>query len=403
MEQRCDKMVKYVEVFSDGSWSKIINYKITPDNYELKENEFLGTEKDYAKFPVKKEKISLTQAKAYATADKAKKELLSVSKLLEKADEQTDWLVKNMVVKQGITIIGGSPGCYKSFIAQHMALSVAHGKDWLGQFTTKKVSVLYVDEENGEVLLAKRYKQLLTGHEQTPPENLFSSVFQGLQLDKPEGEIHLAELITFTQAKLVIIDSMVRCMEGEEDKSSDVRQVFESLKGVKESTGCAVVVLHHLRKGDNGKKGMNDLRGSGDFPAMADVILLITNNSVSRKIKVTMAKNRYIPIADVKPFEITVTNPQGTEESINFTHSGVADEEKSIGEECLEELKVWIQNESLEEFTTNNAISYLGKRGYSKTAFYEAIKLSQEQFYTFKVAHGKYKVSNPQINKEVKV
>lgn len=397
-------MVKYVEVFTDSNWSKRTDYKVVPDNYELQENEFLGTEKEYSKFPArKKEKITLAEAKAQATADQAKKELLSVAKLLEQAQKETDWLVQNMVVSRGITIIGGSPGTYKSFLAQHLALSVAHGEDWLGQFTTKKGSVLYVDEENGEVLLAKRYKQLLAGHEQETPDNIFSSVFQGLQLDKAEGEIHLSELVTFTGAKLVIIDSMVRCMQGEEDKAGDVRQVFESLKGVKESTGCAIVVLHHLRKGNGNRRGMNDLRGSGDFPAMADVILLITSNPVSKKITVSMEKNRYISLSEIKPFEVTVSNPYGMEESINFTHTGVKDEAMSMGEEAFSVLKEWVQNESLEEFSTKSALEYLKRRGYSKTAYYEAVKLSEQEFFTVKLTHGKYKVCNPGINKEVKV
>lgn len=387
--------MKYVEVFNDVGVR--VDYRRVPDSYEITTpNEYLGEEQDYQRFQKRhgpKEKLTAKEAEAMASAEKAMRELLSVEQLLARGDEVTEWLVKNIVVRKGITIIGGAPGCYKSFLAQHLALSVAHGEEWLEQFETKRGSVLYVDEENGDVLLAKRYKQLLAGHEQEAPTNLFSSIFQGLQLDKAEGEIHLTELVTFTQAKLVVIDSMVRCMDGEEDKSRDVRQVFETLKGVKEATGCSVVVLHHLRKGEGNRKGMNDLRGSGDFPAMADVIVLVTHNPVSRRVRLTMVKNRYINLAELRPWEVTVTNPLGAEESIRFTHSGIADEELSVAEEGLELLKEWVHENGVQEFSYGDVLSHLKSRGKTKYGVGQTLDLAQKEFFLVKLGKGHYKVA----------
>src|SRR4051812_45580402 len=70
------------------------------------------------------------------------------------------WLVDGLVPDEGVTIISGSPGSFKTWLYMELAVKVATGKLAFGHFNTKQTGVLIIDEESGKRRLQKRFKQL---------------------------------------------------------------------------------------------------------------------------------------------------------------------------------------------------------------------------------------------------
>ena len=154
--------------------------------------------------------------------------LAPLSDLLSKPIPPIEWLVDRIMVKGGITIFAGEPKSGKTFLAQVLALCLVEGKPFMDVFQTKPCRVLYIDEENGTLFVLNRFKSLVAalGAPQKLDE-LIVGINNDVKLDTQDTS-KLYELVSKYTPDVVIIDSIVRCMVGDEDRATDVRKVFET-------------------------------------------------------------------------------------------------------------------------------------------------------------------------------
>lgn len=318
-----------------------------------------------------------------AHVDKVLGELKNMSALLDEGVPDIEWLVEGLVPSRSLTILAAEAGCYKTYLALHLSICVATGQRFLDQYDLMQGKVLYLDEENGLINLVRRSKQLVDGHGALSPKELFLSVSPGFALDDPRlgGVIH--DVVVSTRPVLVVVDSMVRFMRGEEDKSTDVRRVFENLKRAMDAHPCAVVVLHHLRKNDN--KGMRGLRGSGDFAAMADLVLLLAQNRGG--VVLTTKKHRFVDTERLRPLRIDVVS-DGGEGPFKFVYQGDLPKPKDRVARCWEELAEWIKKDRVETFQTSAGLSRMKTKGHSKNAYYEVLKKMREEGFIAENVRG---------------
>lgn len=319
---------------------------------------------------------------------------ISLSDMLEKGIPHREWYIQNLLTKDGITILGGEAGCYKTWIGMHMAVCLASGENVLGKFQTEKTRILYVDEENGDVTLPERFALILKGLglQQNVFHGLNLSIFNNVKLDIPDGVLQLKSLIDRTQPKVIIIDSMVRCMEGEENDASHVRDVFDNIKILfNEYKNLSFILLHHTTK--DGRKGMSALRGSGDFSAMADVVLMF-NSKHRGYVTVTVAKNRHIDLQKLPAFCFKVeelTTEKGETIGIRFEHSESNNPQDAI-QKCKRDIIEWLEDSEKQVFLTSQALDYASNLGNSRDSFYKALNSLQDEGMINKLGRGKFEV-----------
>lgn len=331
--------------------------------------------------------IELKQTKQEATKQDFK--IYSLQEIFDKGIKEPSWRVENIVTNRGITIIGGASCSYKSWIAMHLALSCATGRNFLDRFETEQCNVLYVDEENGDVTLPKRFQMLCKAYNYNMAyTNIFLSIFNNVKLDTSIGREQLKLLIDTVKPKVVIVDSMVRCLEGDENEASDVRKIFENLKLIFENhDDISFVILHHTTKAAaNGS--FNGLRGSGDFAAFADVVLMFSSN-YKGFVNVNVAKNRHVDMTNFNEFSIKIN---GTEDLISFEYveknQGSTDAVNIAYKDYLD----WIENENIKVWESGNMLKKLANYGNSKDAIYKLRKRLLDDKEIRKLSHGKYEV-----------
>jgi len=334
--------------------------------------------------------------KAKLLKEEEKYPVRTLSSILIEGIPEIKWRVKNLVPYRGITIIGGIAGCFKTWFAMDMAVCCAAGKPFLGEFETEKCNVLYLDEENGDITLPYRFNKLINGHDLAKEEfdNLFVSMFNDIKIDTNDTTSTLKLLIERFKPKLVIIDSMVRCMVGEEDKSKDVRQVFDNLKDVfKEHQDLSFVILHHTTKQG---RGLVSLRGSGDFAAFADVILMF-NSGHKGFANVEMAKNRHVDMNKFAnfSFQISDTKDQENNESINLTHIGDQSANLDAVQACIEDMADWFAESELVKVRTNEIYEKMSKLSHKKNTIYSAIHQMLSNDLISKLKRGVYVINAP--------
>lgn len=278
------------------------------------------------------------------------------------------WRIENLLTTNGIVIIASPPKQFKTFVAIQAAISISNGTSFLDKFPTTKGVVLYIDEENGEANLIRRFKQLADGEETTVPDTVFYTSFESIKLDTTKGALMVEELILAYRPDVVFLDSMVRFMEGDEDRSSDVRIVFENLKKLLARFSVSFFILHHTRKGNGTKtKSLDDLRGSSDFGAFADAIIGVEAHD--RGFLFRVIANRHVGLMEILPQEIEVVSDR-KDGPIKLQNHGVQQNRKVKAKVAL---MAWAHKNNIKKFSSRQARDELVTLGLDRKAYYEAI------------------------------
>lgn len=180
------------------------------------------------------------------------------------------WLIHEMIVEDGLTIVYGDPGAGKSFIVLDMALRLAMAMDWHGA-ATQATGVLYIAGE-GARGIGKRIKGWRREHglEGVDAPFLLLPVAVELLDDKQRAKllrtIDAAVVRAGFQIGLIVVDTVSRALAGSDENGQEAMGAFVSAcDAIKHHTGGALIGVHHSGKDkDRGMRGSTVLLGACD-------------------------------------------------------------------------------------------------------------------------------------------
>ena len=196
---------------------------------------------------------------------------------IEETETRPRWLVSSLWARAGVGILGGAPKCCKSWLALEMALAVASGEPCLGVFDIGDAGgvLLYMAEDAAPVVKARlegicRHRGLdlaaLPVHLITAP---------ALRLDRDHDQRRLRDAVAKYAPRLLVLDPFVRLHRIDENDAGQVSALLGYLRELQRAHDVAVLVVHHARKNAAPGQAGQSLRGSGDFFAWADSLLLV--------------------------------------------------------------------------------------------------------------------------------
>ncbi len=196
-------------------------------------------------------------------------------RLADVEPEPISWLWQDRIPFGKLTIIAGDPGLGKSFITLEVAARLSTGTPWPGGGgRPEKGDVIIMTAEDG---LADTVRPRLDAmHADVTRIHALT----GVPCESGERSFRLTEdiskleaAIQSTGAKLVILDPLNAYLAGvDSHKAAEVRSVLAPLAAMAERTGVAVLVVHHLNKG-NAANALYRPGGSLDFIAAARSVL----------------------------------------------------------------------------------------------------------------------------------
>ena len=208
---------------------------------------------------------------------------LDVTGLLASPPTPVVWVVEDYVQAGVVTLLHGDGGLGKSLLAQLIARSVAGGSAVLERGTLKG-RVVIIDGENPESEIARRLHGLQFGD--------VADQLTYIRASEPFLAAADAEQVLTDLAKdagLVVLDSQRALWGGDEREAQEVRALYKMLSRVAETTGAAILVLHHDRR-------TGDYSGSSDLNAAADARLHLTRNKDhDDRLDLTHGKSRSGP------------------------------------------------------------------------------------------------------------
>jgi RecA-family ATPase len=188
---------------------------------------------------------------------------------------QIEWLVENILEQGSLNLLFGEPGAGKSLFALDWAFCMAAGLNW-HDYRTKQTDVVIVAGE-GIAGMARRLKALECKHQIKAPDNLFISQRPVISqrpaqlLDKNNAQWVAASIKSMCpNPGLVIIDTLHRNMEGDENSSQDIRTFIAHIDNYLRPLGAAVLVVHHSGHGQKDRsRGSSSIRAAmdGEFSA----------------------------------------------------------------------------------------------------------------------------------------
>lgn len=307
--------------------------------------------------------------------------------------EKVEWLIEDILPKNTICFLGGKRGAFKSFVAIHLAYCLTNGKLCFNKYGTKPCKVLFIDEENNLSLIKERSEKVKKGLEINNSSNIAYLSLTGLKIDNPNWINKLERLIVKFKPDVIIVDSLRRVVKFKENEAEPTSELFtETLKPLTQKYGLSWILIAHLRKGISGRNisdEMDEIRGSSDLPALADIVLLLRRNRGSvDSVVLSQAKNRYKQ--EITPKIIKIDWEQ---DSLKMDCVGDAEDTIYADEICSKMIMNWMAENEITSFKTGEAIKSMKEEKQTKPTTERALKLLIEEGKLIKPQRGVYELN----------
>lgn len=164
---------------------------------------------------------------------------------------KVEWIIPGEIQTMGLNVIFGASGVGKSFLALHYALRIAQNEP-----------VVYMAGE-GVYGYNKRIGAWEKHHHQNRSKLYICTGAVSL-LDNDEFHAFL-QSIKHIRPKLVVVDTLARSMiGGDENSTRDMGLFIRACDLIRNTLGCAVLLIHHTDKSKQYERGSYALRGAAD-------------------------------------------------------------------------------------------------------------------------------------------
>ena len=188
-------------------------------------------------------------------------------------------VVNGFLPAEGVGVLWGDPGSFKSFIALDLALCVATGRDWHGLQVKQGRTWLLAGEGHAGTERRVRAWRHANCPELSDLSDLSDQFFhtpRALLISESDGTAtnQVRELVKTIEAgnvpSVVVVDTLARAMSGDENTSRDMGAFIRALETLVNACRLAgqpvcVILVHHSRKDGGVYRGSSSLRGAADF------------------------------------------------------------------------------------------------------------------------------------------
>ncbi len=173
------------------------------------------------------------------------------------------YLVKGLIPREGLIVVWGPPKCGKSFWTFDLVMHVVLGREYRGR-RVQQGPVVYVACEGAHGFKARiaAYRQEHLNGELPP----FYLVPTRLDLVSEHAELsrEITRSLGNTHPAAIVLDTLNRSLEGSESSDADMGAYVKAADVLRETFGCAVIVVHHCGIEGSRPRGHTSLTGAAD-------------------------------------------------------------------------------------------------------------------------------------------
>ncbi len=176
-----------------------------------------------------------------------------------------DYLVDDFLEMGATGVLWGDPGTYKSFLAFDWGMHVAHGDSWRGHKVEQ--GPVWIIAGEGERGLRRRLAAW-NKHHGYDLDDYGAGVLVSagaINLSDVENAAALVRQGRAAPPKLIVIDTLSRNFEGDENAQGDVRNFVDNVTKVGQRLNATVLIVHHSKKDGENYRGSSVIKGNIDF------------------------------------------------------------------------------------------------------------------------------------------
>jgi predicted ATP-dependent serine protease len=179
---------------------------------------------------------------------KAELNLVEHEDFTKKEIAKPNWIIQDMIPENGMTVLYGETGHGKSLVTTQISLCCKYGADFIGE-KVKPCNVLYIDEENGEIVNYSRALSFEKRIKKPTEKKLYWSHFSNFKIDDDSWISNLSEVIEKNDINLVVLDSLLGVVSGDSNSAKDMRVIFDNIKKLLHTRKqLCFLVIHHTNK-----------------------------------------------------------------------------------------------------------------------------------------------------------
>lgn len=225
-------------------------------------------------------------------AEEARSLVESWSEFHAHTPENITWIIDGLIAESSLVFIAAPPKAGKTWLALALGIYTALGQPFLDHPASAS-PVLYVALEGHRAAIRTRVSIFARGVGVDPAGNGLDNLHimykpPGINIANPAWAGKITSAAEQLGAKLVIVDVLRAAAPGmrEDGKGAeDFARIRENLAPL-QTTGCAIILLHHFVKRNESNKGRGIgelMSGSGALFGHADLVLGITANEDGAK------------------------------------------------------------------------------------------------------------------------
>jgi len=208
--------------------------------------------------------------------------VLSLAQLLEQQPSTAPpCLVEpGLLPPQGILFVGGEPKVGKSLLVANLALSLAAGADRIGFPIPAPRRVLICQFELPVPQFVSRLAIMRRALGAAADQHLLVDTrATGHLLSAAQGLNHFVSAARSAAAEIIVLDPLYSTHDQDENDTRAMAALCQSLLRLRDASGAALVVVHHVRKSIGRHEIGSAFRGSSALHAVGDSYLLLTRPS----------------------------------------------------------------------------------------------------------------------------
>ena len=208
--------------------------------------------------------------------------VLSLAQLLQQqpTTPQACLVEPGLLPPQGILFVGGEPKVGKSLLVANLALSLAAGVDRMGFPIPAPRRVLICQFELPVPQFVSRLATMRRSLGAVADQHLLVDTrASGQLLSAAQGLNHFVAAARAAAAEVVVLDPLYSTHDQDENDTRAMAALCQSLLRLRDASGAALVVIHHVRKTIGRHEIGSAFRGSSALHAVGDSYLLLTRPS----------------------------------------------------------------------------------------------------------------------------
>jgi hypothetical protein len=220
-------------------------------------------------------------------------EYIRIGDLIDLKEESQDWLVDNLLLRGGISIMVGLPKAGKTTIVRQLEKSIIRGEPFLGRKVQRGLVIHYSFDEKART--AKKHYLALG----LTREDLLALHFGHSRRSDYFG--HLEEDILSMKPGLVVVDTMVDLLKFKNlNDYGEVKPIMSQFSSLAERTETHILFIHHQNKPQNAQSGNgyqrtgNSILGSTAIFGSVDCCMIFEEVPGDKALRTMRAEGRAI-------------------------------------------------------------------------------------------------------------